>query len=53
MSEIKYLSDEHINPRLRKALKRSAPDIVVWRVGDPIAPVLSVPDLEILICGAQ
>ncbi|MCI0523631.1 MAG: DUF5615 family PIN-like protein [Acidobacteria bacterium] len=49
MSEIKYLLDEHVNPRLRKALKRSAPDIVVWRVGDPGAPQLSAPDPEILL----
>jgi hypothetical protein len=39
MSEIKYLLDEHVNPRLRKALKRSAPDIVVWRLGDPGPPL--------------
>jgi hypothetical protein len=49
MSEIKYLLDEHINPRLRKALKRLAPDIVVWRIGDPITPLLSTPDQEILL----
>lgn len=49
MSEIKYLLDEHVNPRLRKALKRSAPDIVVWRIGDPVAPALSTPDQEILL----
>ncbi len=49
MSEIKYLLDEHVNPRLRKALKQLAPDIVVWRVGDPITPPLSTPDQEILL----
>ncbi|MCI0660592.1 MAG: DUF5615 family PIN-like protein [Acidobacteria bacterium] len=49
MSEIKYLLDEHVNPRLRKALKRLAPDIVVWRVGDPSAPGLGTPDQEILL----
>jgi Domain of unknown function (DUF5615) len=49
MSEIKYLLDEHVNPRLRKALKRLAPDIVVWRIGDPITPLLSTPDQEILL----
>lgn len=48
MSEIKYLLDEHVNPRLRKALKRLAPDIVVWRLGDPGAPPLSTLDPEIL-----
>ncbi|MGH9754337.1 MAG: DUF5615 family PIN-like protein [Blastocatellia bacterium] len=49
MSEIKYLLDEHVNPRLRKALKRSAADMMVWRVGDPSAPALSTPDQEILL----
>lgn len=48
MSEIKYLLDEHVNPRLRKALKRSAADMVVWRVGDPSALSLSATDQEIL-----
>src|SRR5262245_34920253 len=49
MSEIKYLLDEHVNPRLRKALKRLSPDIVVWRVGDPGAPRLGTSDQEILL----
>jgi hypothetical protein len=49
MSEIKYLLDEHVNPRLRKALKRLSPDIVVWRVGDPGAPSLGTLDPEILL----
>lgn len=49
MSEIRYLLDEHVNPRLRKALKRLTPDIVVWRIGDPSAPALSTPDPEILL----
>jgi hypothetical protein len=49
MSEIKYLLDEHVNPRLRKALKRLASDIVVWRVGDPGAPRLGTTDQKILL----
>jgi len=49
MSEIKYLLDEHVNPRLRRALKRLSADIVVWRVGDPGAPRLGTPDPEILL----
>src|SRR5262245_22736343 len=49
MSEIKYLLDEHVNPRLRKVLKRLASEIVVWRIGDPGAPRLGTPDPEILI----
>jgi hypothetical protein len=48
MSEIKFLLDEHVNPRLRRALKRLASDIVVWRVGDPSAPGLGTPDQAIL-----
>jgi uncharacterized protein DUF5615 len=49
MSEIKYLLDEHVNPRLRKALKQLAPDIVVWRIGDPGTPHLGTLDPEILL----
>jgi len=48
MSEIKYLLDEHVNPRLRKVLKRLASEIVVWRVGDPGAPRLGTADEKIL-----
>lgn len=49
MSEIKYLLDEHVNSRLRKALKQLAPDIVVWRIGDPGTPPLGTLDPEILL----
>jgi Domain of unknown function (DUF5615) len=49
MSEIKYLLDEHADPRLRKALKQLASDIIVWRIGDPSAPLLSTSDPEILL----
>lgn len=48
MSEIRFLLDEHVDPRLRKATKRIAPEIVVWRMGDPAAPTLSTLDDEIL-----
>ena len=48
MSVFKYLLDEHVDPRLRKALKRRYPEIVVWRVGDIGAPALSSPDPDIL-----
>jgi hypothetical protein len=48
MSEIRYLLDEHVDPRLRKAIKQIASEIVVWRVGDPTAPALSTLDDEIL-----
>lgn len=54
MSEIRFLLDEHVNPRLRRAIKRITPDIVVWRVGDPVAPALGTLDDEILRwCEAQ
>lgn len=49
MSEIKSLLDERVNPRLRKGLKRLAPEIVVWRLGDPSAPTLGTLDPEILL----
>jgi hypothetical protein len=48
VNTIKYLLDEHVNPRLRKALKSSAPDIVVWRVGNAGAPAYGTPDPELL-----
>lgn len=54
MSQIKFLLDEHVNPRLRRAIKQISPEIVVWRVGDPVAPALGTLDDEILHwCEAQ
>ena len=51
---IKYLLDEHIDPRLRQALQRHSPDIAVWGVGDVGAPALQTKDPDILIwCEAQ
>ena len=49
MSAIRYLLDEHVNPRLQKALRRQSPETVVWCVGDPVAPSLHSLDPEILI----
>jgi hypothetical protein len=49
MSAIKYLLDEHVNPRLQKALRRQSPETVAWCVGDPGAPLLHSLDPEILI----
>ena len=48
MSEIRFLLDEHVDPRLRKAIKSVTSEIVVWRVGDPAAPALRTLDDEIL-----
>lgn len=49
MRTIKYLLDEHIDPRLRKALKKLAPELTVWGIGDPGTPTLGTPDPQILI----
>ncbi len=49
MSAIQYLLDEHVDPRLKTALKKIAPEIIVWRVGDPGAPALSAGDPDILV----
>jgi hypothetical protein len=50
----KYLLDENISPKLRKALNRDYPEMVVWRVGDPSVPQLNTPDPEILLwCEAK
>ena len=46
---IKYLLDENTDPRLKKALKRAQPEMVVWRVGDVGAPILHSLDPDILI----
>ena len=49
MSTIKYLLDEHVDTRLKKALKKLSSDIVVWRVGDAGVPPFGTLDPEILI----
>jgi Domain of unknown function (DUF5615) len=49
MSAIRYLLDEHVNPRLQKALRRQSPETVVWCIGDPGAPSLRSLDPEILV----
>ncbi len=49
MSQRKYLLDENIDPRLKKALLQYSPDMVVWCVGDSGSPPLETKDPEILI----
>jgi hypothetical protein len=49
MSARKYLLDEHVSPRLQKALQRHSPDMVVWRIGDPGAPPLHSPDPDFIL----
>lgn len=41
--------DENVNPLYSKELRRLAPDLVVWAVGEPDAPPKSTLDPEILI----
>jgi hypothetical protein len=43
-----YLIDENIGPRLRSAIRRVAPQITVWCVGDAGAPPRGAKDPEIL-----
>ena len=49
MNRIKYLLDEHVDPRLRRGMKRRRPEIIVWCVGDAGAPSLSTSDPDILL----
>jgi hypothetical protein len=49
VSLIRYLLDENIDPKLRTQLIRHAPDLVVWRIGDPGAPKRGTPDPNILL----
>lgn len=48
MSVIKYLLDEHVDPRLQRALRRHSLELIVWCVGDIGAPARSTSDPEIL-----
>jgi hypothetical protein len=48
MNAIKYLLDEHVDPDLKRALKKGWHDIVVWRIGEPGAPPLGSPDPDLL-----
>ena len=53
MSDIQYLLDENLNPRIRNALLLVDPQIIVWRVGDTDAPSLGTKDPEILLWCAE
>ena len=48
MSDVKYLLDEHVDPRLQRGLVRRWPDVAVLRIGDPGAPPKGTLDPEIL-----
>ncbi len=45
---VRYLLDEHVPPVYRAALASRAPDLAVWRIGDPGAPARGTLDPEIL-----
>jgi hypothetical protein len=49
VSTIRFLLDEHIDPRFRRALSLKSPDIVVWRSGDAGAPRRQSTDADILM----
>lgn len=44
MSNIRYLLDENVNPIFRTELLKREPELVVWKVGDPVAPPKGTPD---------
>jgi len=46
---MRYLFDEHIDPKYRAQLLRTAPDLVVWIIGDPGAPARGTLDPDILV----
>jgi hypothetical protein len=48
MSNIRYLLDENITPVFRTQLLKSDPRIVVWKMGEPVAPPLGTDDQIIL-----
>jgi hypothetical protein len=48
MSRIRYLLDENVDPLFRGELLKREPDLIVWRVGDPVAPPSGATDPEIL-----
>jgi hypothetical protein len=54
MSVYKYLLDENLTPRLKKALLKQEPEMVVLRIGDICAPPLQTSDPDILVwCEAK
>ena len=42
MIQYRYLLDENVNLILRNARLQEAPEMTVWRVGDPFAPAVFV-----------
>lgn len=48
MSRLQFLLDEHVNPRLRRALKDRAANMIVWCIGDVGAPTRGAADSDVL-----
>jgi len=48
MKTIRYLLDENVDPLFRTQLLRHAPEMIVWRIGDPTTPPRGTPDPDIL-----
>ncbi len=46
--KLRFLLDENLSLKLKKAIQRRYPEIDVLRVGDEAAPPLGTPDPEIL-----
>ena len=54
MNTRKFLLDEHVNPRLREAVRQYDSEIVAWCIGDPGAPRRGTLDPDILLwCKAK
>ena len=49
MTAFHLLLDENTDPAFRPALHRQVPEIVVWAIGDPLAPPRGTPDPDILL----
>jgi Domain of unknown function (DUF5615) len=47
--EVRYLLDENMSREWRVQILRRLPTLMVWMVGDPLAPVQGTLDPEILI----
>lgn len=46
--KIRFLLDENVDPLFRTALQRRQPNMVVWKLGDPGAPIKGTLDPRIL-----
>jgi len=46
---LRYLLDEHIDPAFRTQLVHADPDLIVWIIGDPGAPLRGTLDPDILV----